>query len=80
MKDDPLHYDEMPRYYKILFNAVTTALIAMNRMDFGTAKRCLIEGQTEAEEAFISDLKEKGDDEGKETEGHVLSEPEADVF
>jgi len=53
MKDDPMHYEEMPRYYKALFNAVTTALIAMQRMDFGTAMQRLMEGQKEAEELFI---------------------------
>ena len=44
--------DELPKYYTVLFNAVTDALEAMEHQDFGSAKALLIQGQQDAEDAF----------------------------
>lgn len=44
--------DALPSYYTKLFNAVTDAITALERQDFGTAKELLIRGQQAAEEAY----------------------------
>lgn len=44
--------EELPNYYTILFNAVTDAIAALDRQDFGQAKALLIQGQQEAETAY----------------------------
>lgn len=49
---------EIPRYYLILFNAVTKALEALERKEVGRAEELLKEGQQEAEEAYISEGEE----------------------
>lgn len=40
---------EVPKFYTSLFNATEDALKAMERMDFGTARTLLIQGQIRAE-------------------------------
>ena len=45
---------EMPRYYKILFNAVTDALAALDRQDYGVAKRILLTSQLQVEGEYMS--------------------------
>ena len=48
----------MPDYqklYTLLFNAITDALEAMDRQNFGTAKDLLIHAQQEAEERYIDE-------------------------
>ncbi|WP_298030395.1 hypothetical protein [uncultured Dysosmobacter sp.] len=45
--------ENLPRYYTILFNAVTDAITAMEQHNFGTAKALLIQGQQAAETAYI---------------------------
>lgn len=47
--------NELPHYYTLLFNAVTDALAAQERLDFGTARELLIQGQRAAEEAYAED-------------------------
>ena len=42
------------KLYTLLFNACTDAVEAMERMDFGTAKACLISAQQQAEEQYIA--------------------------
>ena len=44
--------EELPNYYTILFNAVTDAIAALDRQDFGQAKALLVQGQQEAETAY----------------------------
>jgi hypothetical protein len=44
--------NELPRYYTVLFNAVTDAIAALEQQDYGTARKLLIQGQRAAEEAF----------------------------
>jgi len=47
----------MPDYqkpYTLLFNAVTDALEALARQNFGQAREILIRAQQEAEEAYLS--------------------------
>ena len=52
---------ELPRYYKILFNGVSDALAALDRMDFGAAKRLLLTSQIQAEEEYMGQS-ERGKD------------------
>ena len=44
--------DTLPDYYTILFNAVTDAIAALDRQDFGQARALLIQGQQQAEAAY----------------------------
>ena len=44
--------DTLPSYYTILFNAVTDAIAALDRQDFGQAKALLVQGQQQAEAAY----------------------------
>ena len=47
----------LPAYYTTLFNAVTDAIAALARQDYGQAAAILIRGQQQAEEAYL-DLEE----------------------
>ena len=47
--------EDFPKYYKILFNAMTDALRAMEAHNYGTAAACLRRGQVESEAAFLKD-------------------------
>ena len=49
------------RPYLILFNAITSALDAMARMNFGSARNILEDAQQDAEEAYISAADEEED-------------------
>ena len=40
--------------YHILFNAITDALEAMEKLNFGEAKRILMAAQQKTEEAYLS--------------------------
>lgn len=44
--------EELPNYYTILFNAVTDAIAALDRQDFGQARTLLVCGQQQAETAY----------------------------
>ena len=44
--------EELPNYYTILFNAVTDAIAALDRQDFGQARTLLVQGQQQAETAY----------------------------
>ena len=44
--------DTLPSYYTILFNAVTDAIDALDRQDFGQARALLVRGQQQAETAY----------------------------
>ena len=46
--------DEYKKAYLHLFNAVTDALVAMERHDYGPAEKILIQAQQTAEEMYIS--------------------------
>lgn len=43
---------ELPKYYTILFNAVTDAIADMEGKNYGKALDLLIQGQRKAEEAY----------------------------
>lgn len=43
----------LPRYYTLLFNAVTNALEALQAHDYTKAELILINGQHSAEEAYL---------------------------
>ena len=45
--------ENIPRYYTILFNAVTDAIAALDRQDFGQARTLLVQGQQQAETAYM---------------------------
>lgn len=45
----------LPSYYTILFNAVTDAIQALDRQDFGQARALLVQGQQQAEDAYIAE-------------------------
>lgn len=51
--------------YTVLFNAVTDALTALDRLDFGTARELLVQGQLQGEAWFINGEAPKED--AKET-------------
>ena len=46
--------NELPKYYTTLFNTAADALAALERQDFGTAKRLLIQGQLQAEGEYTA--------------------------
>jgi hypothetical protein len=48
--------------YKVLFNGMTDAVWAMEQQDYAGARAALVKAQQEAEELFISDEEEDGDD------------------
>ncbi len=50
--------EKLPRYYTILFNAVTEAIEALEQQNFGTAKALLIHGQQAAETAYVGGTEE----------------------
>lgn len=45
--------EELPIYYTTLFNAVTDAIAALDRQDFGQARDILVHSQEAAENAYI---------------------------
>lgn len=45
--------DSLPRYYTVLYNAVTDALTALEKQNYGLAAEILICGQREAEAVYI---------------------------
>ena len=45
--------ENLPVYYTILFNGITDALNALERLDIGRAKDILIHSQQAAEDAYI---------------------------
>ena len=47
--------DEYKKPYLILFNAVTSALEALEADNFGQARELLTRGQQDAEDAFIEE-------------------------
>ena len=56
---------ELPTYYTVLFNRITDAISAIDRMNIGLAREILIKAQQDAEEAF---LEEAGEEEPTEEE------------
>ena len=46
---------ELPAYYIGLFNAVTDAVEALERQNFGLAKEILIKAQQDAEELVLEE-------------------------
>ncbi len=47
--------EHLPKYYTVLFNAVTDAIEALDRLDYGTARQLLIQGQQAAEDACLEE-------------------------
>ncbi|MCI9121665.1 MAG: hypothetical protein HFG00_09115 [Oscillibacter sp.] len=50
--------NELPKYYTILFNAVEDALEALEQQNYGIAKKRLLQGQLQAEEAYTTGCSE----------------------
>jgi len=63
------------RPYLILFNGITSALRAMERMNFGRAKELLEDAQADAEEAFL-DSGDLDDEDYEPEDGEASAEPE----
>ena len=47
--------ENLPSYYTFLFNAVTDTITALDRQDFGQARALLVQGQQQAEDAYIAE-------------------------
>ena len=45
--------ENFPKYYTILFNAITDAIEALRANNYGEAMDILVRGQQEAEDAYI---------------------------
>ena len=45
--------NEIPEYYAILFHAAEEAIQALDAQNYGLAKQILIDGEQNAEEAYI---------------------------
>jgi hypothetical protein len=43
---------KLPRYYTVLFNAVTDAICALEEQNYGIAMKLLLQGQEAAEKAL----------------------------
>ena len=52
--------ENLPKYYTVLFNAVTDALHLLEKGDVGSAKGMLIWGQQQAEEAYLEPARVRG--------------------
>ena len=50
--------EELPLCYTVLFNAVTDAIDALQEQNYGLALGRLIQGQRDAEDAYIDMLEE----------------------
>jgi len=61
---------ELPKCYRILFSTVSDAIDAIERLDFGETKRLLIQGQLDAEDAFMREV-EKAGESGESEIGHI---------
>ena len=53
---------ELPKYYTSLFDAVTVAIIEMDKQNYGNAKKILLEAQIKSEAYYIEDDEDDGDD------------------
>ncbi len=51
--------NELPKCYKILFDAVEKALSAMDKQNYGIAKTLLVDGQIQAESAYVTESLER---------------------
>ena len=60
--------ENFPKYYTLLFNAITDAIEDIDRKNYGVARARLVKAQQDAEEAYL----EAGDEES--------ASPEADGF
>jgi len=57
--------NELPKCYKILFDAVEKAIDAINQKNYGIARTLLMQGQAQAENAFVEDGAEEPADSGE---------------
>ena len=53
---------ELPKYYTSLFDAVTVAILEMDKQNYGNAKKILLEAQIKSEAYYIEDDKDTEDD------------------
>ena len=51
--------ESLPKYYTLLFNAVTDAIADLDQKNYGFARERLIKAQQDAEEAYLRDEEEK---------------------
>ena len=47
--------ENLPKYYTILFNAITDAIEAIDAQNFGTAKELLMDAQNSAEAMYLNE-------------------------
>ena len=52
-RDDKMEKENFPKYYTILFNAITDAIEALRANNYGEAMDILVRGLQEAEDAYI---------------------------
>jgi hypothetical protein len=50
---------KLPRYYTVLFNVVSDAIAALEQQNYGIAMNLLLQGQQEAEKAFVEEPESK---------------------
>lgn len=53
---------ELPKYYTSLFDAVTVAILEMDKQNYGNAKKILLEAQIKSEAYYIEDDEDTEDD------------------
>ena len=53
---------ELPKYYTSLFDAVTVAILEMDKQNYGNAKKILLEAQIQSEAYYIEDDEDTEDD------------------
>ena len=68
--------EDFPKYYKILFNAMTDAIKELEVHDYGNAAAHLRRGQIESEAAFLTDT--DGYDDPEIREGAACDLPPID--
>ena len=56
--------ENFPRYYTLLFNAVTDAIADIDQKNYGAARARLVKAQQDAEDAYL----DAGDEEAGETD------------
>ena len=64
--------EDFPKYYKILFNAMTDAIKELESCNYGYAAAHLKRGQVESEAAFLADTDGYEDLELRELAKHAM--------
>lgn len=72
--------EDFPKYYKILFNAMTDAIKELEACNYGNAIAHLRRGQVESESAFLEDTDGYDDPELKELARRAMLPDDEDLF